>query len=190
MPRVAVTFAVALGLALASRSPAAADCASTCGDVCYAPEVSALFRVEVTDIASGAPRVVILERLGGSSDVEAEVGDELADIYSDAQVTVGDELVVVLARFDDGSGTYAWNTAWRLEGDAVICNFGTRTVPLASYVDMATSSDCEARAVDLQIASGCDDTFDGCSAAGAPSLLAALAALGLVVRRRSRNRRS
>jgi hypothetical protein len=52
-----------------------------------------------------------------------------------------------------------------------------RTVALEQYVAMATSSECEAIAVDLEIANRCDDTADGC-AAGSPSLLAALVALG------------
>ncbi len=188
MKRLVVLASV---LVLASPSTASADCASTCGDVCDAPEASALFRVEVVAGMDGsAPRVQIVERLGGSAEVGAVVGDEIEDVHAEGLVGVGDQLVLVLASLDDGSGHYQWNIARRIESEDVVCSTLARTVPLPQYVEMATSSECEAIAVDLKIANRCDDTSFGCAAAGAPSLLAALAALGLGVRRRLRNGRS
>jgi hypothetical protein len=189
MQRLVVLASV---LALGAPSTASADCASTCGDVCNAPEASALFRAEVVATTDGfLPRVQIVERLGGSAEVAAMIGDEIEDVYAEVQVSVGDELVLTLASFDDGSGDYQWSIAWRIDSGEVVCSTIARTVPLEQYVAMAASSECEAIAVDLKIANRCDDT-PGCTAAGAPSLLAALAALaalGLGVRRRSRGTR-
>jgi hypothetical protein len=181
---------LAFVLALGSPSIASADCASTCGDVCHAPAASALFRAEVVASMNGfVQRVRIVERLGGSAEVAAMIGDELEGVYAEALVAVGDRLVLTLASFDDGSGYYQWNVAWRIDGEVVVCNTINRTVPLQQYVAMATSSDCKAIAADLKIANRCDDT-PGCAAVGAPSLLAVLGVLGLGARRRSRSGRS
>lgn len=186
-----VVLASVLALALASPTTASADCAGTCGDICAAPEVSALFRVEVIATTAGfSPRVEIVEQLGGSAEVAAVVGDEIEDVYAETGVAVGDQMVLVLANFDDRSGHYQWSAAWRIENEDVVCSTIARTVPLQQYVAMAASPKCEEIAVDLKIAFQCDDTPGACTAAGAPSLLAALAVLGLGMRRRSRNGRS
>ncbi|MBS1122497.1 MAG: hypothetical protein H6Q90_4725 [Deltaproteobacteria bacterium] len=188
MNRITTVAIAAFMFIVASPSIAAADCASTCGDVCFAPEASAFFRAEVIDARDGfATRVRLVESFGGSTEVPAAVGDELDEVYSQTIVAVGDQLFVTLSNFDDGSGVYPYNVAWRIEANEVVCETTDRRIPLDQYAAMATSTECLEISDQLSISNSCDDTPGaGCAASGGTSLLGVLAALGLVLAGRGR----
>ena len=179
----------ALALVCVAVPRASADCASTCGDVCYAVPESAFVRVEVVSTSNNyTSRVRIVERLGGDPSITVTPGDELEDIYSQLPLVVGDQAFLTISRYSDSPDQYVWNTAWPIRDELLICAGNDPNVPLDHYVAMATSPDCMATAEDLEISNTCDDTDDGpgCSAGGAsPGIL-----LGLLAFARRRRRRA
>jgi hypothetical protein len=167
---------------------ASADCASTCGDVCFAVPESAFVRVEVLSTTDGySSHVRIVEQLGGSPAITVTPGDELDGIYSQIPLVVGDDAFITISRFNGGTEQTVWNTAWPIRDELVICSGTDPNVPLDKYVLMASDPDCAAIADDFEIANTCDGDWDGggCTAAsGSPGLL-----LGLLAFARRRRRR-
>lgn len=192
----ALAFTVALVAATAAfalaPATAEADCASTCGDVCFAAEASAFFRVEVISATGFSSRVRVAERLGGDPTIRAAIGDELEDVYSQVEIVAGDHVFLTIARFSDSPDEYVTNAAWPIRNGNVVCDAHDPEVPLEQYVAMATSEDCAEISEQLEIANTCDDTFDGpgCSAGGTGTgalggiLAPALLALAFARRRR------
>jgi hypothetical protein len=177
-------FALALICLAAPR--ASADCVSTCGDICYVVPESAFVRVEVLSTTDGySSQARIVQRLGGSPAIAATPGEELG-IYSRIPLAVGEQAFVTISRYSDTLEQYVWNTSWPIRNEQVICAGAEPNVPLAQYVAMGESNDCEAIADDIGISYRCDDNYErGCAAGpGSPGLLLALLALGRSRRRR------
>jgi hypothetical protein len=180
---------------------AQADCAPTCGDVCGAPAPTAFFRADVTSVDPSID-VVLLEHVGGSTDVDATIGDALHDVYTSqfGELAIGDDVVVSVSRFTDGRvGSYVWGGAWRLEGDQVVCAIASQSIedppiPLAEYVALAADSACDERVAELEIENECtagqsedgppaegSDHGAGCASAGRGAGALALAMLAIAV---------
>lgn len=169
---------------------ASADCAATCGDVCYAPDGSAFARVEVLALDAGyGYRVRVVERLGGSPTIDIVPGDERDHVYSQIPLVVGDAAFMTLFDYDGNGEPQVYNTLWPIRGEEVECDGGHPNVPLDQYVAMATSDDCAAIASDLEVTNTCNDTYtpDYCNAGASPrGLVFALVALVGACRRRRR----
>jgi MYXO-CTERM domain-containing protein len=187
LPLVLIAAATA-ALALAPAT-AAADCISTCGDVCFAAEASAFFRVEVISTTGFTSRVRVAERLGGDAAIGPALGEELESVYSQVEAVAGDHMFITISRFSDSPDEYQANVGWPIRNGNVVCDAHDPEVPIDQYVAMATSDDCAEISEQLEIANTCDDTFDsGCSAAGAPGGFFGLALLGLAFARRRRSK--
>ena len=170
---IAVPLPLALVRALAVAGVAAASgcsitetgvtCITMCVNICNAPSEAAFFSAEVVAIGEDG-RVRLVERLGGSAEVELAPGDEIAhDSLTD--LAPGDAVIVTVARGAGGepelvAGVFPLDAA----GENVLCSDQNPQdpgipLPVDDYMSLAgAEQECRADLEERGIPLECEDT--------------------------------
>jgi len=139
-------------------------CIPMCVNICDAPSEAAFFSAEV--VATGEDgRVRLVERLGGTADVELAPGDELAHGALAPDLAPGDPVIVTVARDDSGdpevvAGGFPLDGA----GENVLCSKSNPQdpaipLPVDDYMSLAgADQECRADLDGRGIPIDCEDT--------------------------------